>query len=123
MRKPTIHNPRKIAYRHYFHLLPWRYIFWECLLQLCLWWTWQGRSRTCFTQYLDLSTFEEKGTYNPPLEARQSRQWHRAHVAGYEDLGKEMVIAAQLQLPWMVSSVAIGDIVIYFLCCLVGGGT
>lgn len=30
-------------------------------------------------------------------------------------------MAAQLQLPWMDSSVAIGDIVIYFLCCLVGG--
>jgi hypothetical protein len=70
---------------------------------------------------LDRSTFEGKGTYNPPLEARQSRQWHRAHVAGYEDLGKEMAMAAQLQLPWMDSSVAIGDIVIYFLCCLVGG--
>jgi hypothetical protein len=70
---------------------------------------------------LDLSTPQGKGTYNPPLEARQSRQWHRAHVAGYEDLGKEMVMAAQLQLPWMVSSVAIGNIFIYFLLCLVAG--
>jgi hypothetical protein len=62
----------------------------------------------------------EKETYNPPLEARQSRQWHRAHVAGYEDLGKEMVMAAQLQLPWMVSSVAIGNIFLYDISRLLG---
>jgi hypothetical protein len=69
---------------------------------------------------LDLSTFEGKTTYNPPLEARQSRQWHRAHVAGYEDLGKEMVMAAQLQLPWMLSSVAIENIFLYFFPRLLG---
>ena len=59
-------------------------------------------------------------TYNPPLEARQSRQWHRAHVAGYEDLGKEMVMAPQLQLPWMISSAAIGNMFISKFSRLLG---
>jgi hypothetical protein len=67
-----------------------------------------------FSSILGSFDFKGKGTYNPPLEARQSRQWHRAHVAGYEDLGKEMVMAPQLQLPWMVSSVAIRNIFYIF---------
>lgn len=40
-------------------------------------------------------------------------------MAGYEDLGKVMVMAEQLQVPWIVSSVAIENLFLYFLCCLV----